>query len=253
MTSRQHRLGSAARLIAAVAVLVGGLVHLQLYFDGYRNLPDANLGRSFVANGVGSVVVAALLVLRREALVRLAGVGIVAGTLTAFALSRTGDGVFGLRETGLQPAPQAIVALIAELLAGGLLIASFLPTLGGGALLPRRVGMIVAGAVVVGAAVAGGLWSHSGSAPTPAAPSPGNVVIAGFAFDADVTTVVVGSTITWTNSDAFAHSVVAGDGSFKSDRLATGVAFSQTFDAPGTYAYICGIHPSMTGSVVVTG
>ena len=49
--------GTAVRLLAAVAVLVGGLVHFQLYFRGYRSLPDANLGRSFLLNGAASVAV----------------------------------------------------------------------------------------------------------------------------------------------------------------------------------------------------
>ena len=29
--------------------------------------------------------------------------------------------------------------------------------------------------------------------------------------------------------------------------------FSHTFDTPGTYTYICSIHPFMHGTVVVTG
>ena len=43
---------------AAVALLVGGWVHLKLYLDGYKDYPDHNLGRSFMANVVASVVVA---------------------------------------------------------------------------------------------------------------------------------------------------------------------------------------------------
>ena len=43
-STRNESLGTAARLLAAAAILVGGLVHLQLYFDGYRSLPDPNLG-----------------------------------------------------------------------------------------------------------------------------------------------------------------------------------------------------------------
>jgi plastocyanin len=34
--------------------------------------------------------------------------------------------------------------------------------------------------------------------------------------------------------------------------LANGASFSHTFTAPGTYAFHCNIHPSMTGSVTVT-
>ncbi|RPI09295.1 MAG: hypothetical protein EHM63_04945, partial [Actinobacteria bacterium] len=53
------------RYLGAVLLLIGGLVHLQLYFDGYRDFPNENLGRSFLLNAVASVVVASLLFLRR--------------------------------------------------------------------------------------------------------------------------------------------------------------------------------------------
>ena len=36
-----------------------------------------------------------------------------------------------------------------------------------------------------------------------------------------------------------------------STTTAGGATFSFTFDTPGTYAYHCGIHPSMTGEVIV--
>ncbi len=72
-----------------------------------------------------------------------------------------------------------------------------------------------------------------------------------FAFDPDPITVTPGQGVTWTNADPFAHSVKADDGSFDSGSLAQGAAFTTSFSAPGTYAYICGIHNSMTGTVVV--
>jgi plastocyanin len=253
MTTTHDQLGTGARLCAAAALLVGGLVHLQLYFDGYRNLPDANLGRSFVLNGVASIVVAAALVWRRDAIVRLAGIAVVGGTLVAFALSRTGDGVFGLRETGLEPSPQALIALAAEVLAFVTLAATFLPAVGSGAPVPRRIALATSGVFVAGAIVLTTMWAQADHTPVAAASAPGAVVIADFAFADQATTVTAGSTVTWTNTDAFAHSVIGADGSFTSEPLATGDAFAHTFDAPGTFAYICGIHPSMTGSVVVTG
>ena len=49
------------------------------------------------------------------------------------------------------------------------------------------------------------------------------------------------------------HAVAAEDVSFRSDDLATGDRFTFAFDAPGTYAYLCGIHPSMRGDIIVTG
>jgi hypothetical protein len=71
---------SAIRGAAAVALLVGGLVHTQLYFVGYRTFPDADPGRSFIANAAISGILAAVLVLRSEWQVRGAGIVVAVGT-----------------------------------------------------------------------------------------------------------------------------------------------------------------------------
>ena len=260
-STRNESVGTAARLLAAAAILVGGLVHLQLYFDGYRSLPDPNLGRSFIANSVVSVIVAAALAWRRDAIVRLAGIGLALATLVFFALSRTGSGVLGLRETGLEPSPQALIALIAEVVAVVLLTASFLPALGAGGALPRGGRLLVAGGFAVIAVVLGVMWANTDRSPTVASAdsSPeaggaaGDVTIVDFAFQAPEISVAVGTTVKWTNADSAGHSLLASDRSFKSERLAAGESFTFTFDAPGTFTYNCGIHPSMAGTVVVAG
>jgi plastocyanin len=77
------------------------------------------------------------------------------------------------------------------------------------------------------------------------------VTIQDFAFSPETVTVKVGSAITWTNGDGFAHSVKSADGSFVSQDLQQGQSFTATFSTPGSYAYVCGIHNSMTGTVVV--
>ncbi len=118
MTARP-RLGvdAAGRAVAGVAVLVGGWIHLRLYEDGYRDIPDIRLGRSFLVNVVASGAVVALLATWRSRWALLATVAVTLGTLAAFARSRVGSGVFGLAERGLQPSPDALVALVAELTA----------------------------------------------------------------------------------------------------------------------------------------
>ncbi|MCC6315432.1 MAG: cupredoxin family copper-binding protein [Thermomicrobiales bacterium] len=73
-----------------------------------------------------------------------------------------------------------------------------------------------------------------------------------FAFEPAQMQVAAGTTVTWTNDGQAAHTVTADDGSFDSGRLDPGEAFSQRFDRPGTYAYHCGFHASMHGTVVVT-
>ena len=77
------------------------------------------------------------------------------------------------------------------------------------------------------------------------------VRIADFNFSPATLEVEAGTTVTFTNEDGFAHTATAKDKSFDSGNLEQDATFEHTFDAPGTYAYVCGIHNSMTGSVVV--
>jgi plastocyanin len=86
---------------------------------------------------------------------------------------------------------------------------------------------------------------------TTAAPSNQEITISGFKFDPASVTVAIGTTVTWTNQDSSNHTVVADDGSWKSDSLAKGASFSYTFDKAGTYTYICSVHPAMTGTIIV--
>jgi plastocyanin len=124
------------------------------------------------------------------------------------------------------------------------------------------IAVIVAAAVTAGVAafaLGRGVASDSGqtttvAATTTLAPQAGAatmVTIKDFAFSPGTVTVKVGSAITWTNGDGTAHSVKSGDGSFVSQDLQQGQSFSATFAAPGTFAYVCGIHSFMTGTVVV--
>jgi len=66
-------------------------------------------------------------------------------------------------------------------------------------------------------------------------------------------TIVVGTTVRWTNYGEQAHDVVANDGSFRSGNLITSSSFSHTFTTPGRYSYYCTPHISdlMMGIIVV--
>jgi plastocyanin len=80
----------------------------------------------------------------------------------------------------------------------------------------------------------------------------GNVVsIANFKFQPATIKISVGTVVKWTNTDSIGHSVAADDGSFKSAKLESGAPYSHTFATAGTFAYHCGIHPSMQGTVTV--
>lgn len=94
--------------------------------------------------------------------------------------------------------------------------------------------------------------SRTGAA---AAPVTGNAVaIKNFAFSPATLKVRAGTTVTWTNQDTDAHTVTsAGSGGpLHSAALATHATYSHTFAKPGTYAYLCTIHPFMTATVEVT-
>jgi plastocyanin len=81
------------------------------------------------------------------------------------------------------------------------------------------------------------------------APDRAAVAIADFAFTPSTIRVGAGGTVTWTNRDSDRHSIVIGGA--ESDRLTTGGTYRRTFATPGTFAYVCGIHGSMRGTVVV--
>lgn len=86
----------------------------------------------------------------------------------------------------------------------------------------------------------------------PAATADLTITIADFAFSG-VTEVAVGSTVTITNTDSSPHTWSSDDGAFDSGAIGPGEAFEFTFTQAGTFAYHCNFHPSMTGSITVTG
>src|SRR5262249_6162638 len=145
------RVGSAVRsgplfrlfgVATAALVATGGYVHFCLYRHGYRTIPKIGVG--FLLQVAASVVVTVALVLGPRRLARVAHItdriaaalttgaaaALAAGTLLAFALTRTPDGLFKFQERGLDPAPQALIALVAEVgvlvALGGWLVAAHL-------------------------------------------------------------------------------------------------------------------------------
>jgi hypothetical protein len=108
-------------VVAAVAVAVGGYLHLQIWSGGYRFAPVKEM---FLLNVGLSGAVAAALLLHPRKLTAAAGLALSAGSLAAFALSR-GPGLPSLHgtftEMGLAPlnvrflgGPAAVTLLAAE-------------------------------------------------------------------------------------------------------------------------------------------
>ena len=78
------------------------------------------------------------------------------------------------------------------------------------------------------------------------------VEIADLAFDPGTLTVAVGTTVTWVSADPnIPHTSSSDDEIWSSGTLNEGDEFPFTFDEPGTFAYFCEVHPTMTGTIVV--
>jgi hypothetical protein len=103
-------LGVRAAIGASVAV--SGFVHAYLYADGYRDIPT--VGTAFLLQGSVFCALAVLILAGGPAWLRLVAAAGAAASLVAFALSRT-VGLAGFTETGWQPAPYAMVSVIAEI------------------------------------------------------------------------------------------------------------------------------------------
>ena len=94
--------------------------------------------------------------------------------------------------------------------------------------------------------------------PTSATPSaattrPGAGIVAvqivDFAFVPADLTVAVGTTVAWTNTGV-EHTTTSSDDVWGSEVLARGDTFRYTFTRPGTYPYICGLHPDMQATII---
>jgi plastocyanin len=87
-----------------------------------------------------------------------------------------------------------------------------------------------------------------------AAAGSAEISIENFTFTPPALTVAPGTMVTWVNNDEEPHNVVnVGQATrvFRSGGLDGGDKYAFVFDKPGTYEYICSVHPQMHGSVVV--
>ncbi len=84
------------------------------------------------------------------------------------------------------------------------------------------------------------------------APGPNEVWIQGYTFVPQKLTVKAGTTVTWTNKDTDPHDVTSDPpGLFTELVPGPGGTFSYMFSTPGTYNYVCTIHPGMAGTIIV--
>jgi plastocyanin len=78
-----------------------------------------------------------------------------------------------------------------------------------------------------------------------------NIRATGFA--PKTVTIAGGDTVQWKNVDTVNHQVVANNGSFASNTIGPNRTYSKRFDIPGTYGYRDALHPTLRGTVKVTG
>jgi len=81
--------------------------------------------------------------------------------------------------------------------------------------------------------------------------SANKVSIKNFAFDPANITIKAGSIVRWVNGDTVPHRIQFEDKHISAFILAPSNSWSQKFNEPGVYPYICLIHPEMHGTVIV--
>jgi plastocyanin len=109
--------------------------------------------------------------------------------------------------------------------------------------------LALAGCSTLATGGSGASGGAAGGSSTGGAAKTATVEMKEFLFQPASVEIAVGGTVTWTNADPATHTV-KGQG-WGSGDLAQGATFSNTFATAGTFAYSCGIHPSMTGEVIV--
>jgi plastocyanin len=87
----------------------------------------------------------------------------------------------------------------------------------------------------------------------PSASNTNAVTIKNYAFVPKSITVKVGTTVTWTNKDGFAHAIEdSATGQSGASNIDPNASYSHTYTKVGVYPYVCAIHATMHGTVTVT-
>src|ERR1700722_14976721 len=95
--------------VAGAALLVwSGVLHLQLWFDGYRDI--SVIGPLFLIQAITSIVLALALVVFRRLVLLAAGAVLLAATAVGLLLS-AGPGLFGYQESLAVPYAETSLAV----------------------------------------------------------------------------------------------------------------------------------------------
>jgi len=101
------------------------------------------------------------------------------------------------------------------------------------------------------AALGAGMLLTAASGSAAVAEEPNTVVMKNFDFSPMMLTVKAGTTVSWKNLDGEPHTIVSVEGAFRSSALDQNDTFAFKFDKPGTYRYVCSIHPRMMAAIIV--
>jgi hypothetical protein len=116
----------AARWAVTVLVVVGaalmvwsGVIHLQLWSDGYRTI--SVIGPLFLIQGIGGIALAVAIAVFRRVVLMAAGAVMMAATAAGLLLS-AGIGLFGFQES--LAVPYAMSSLVVEFAGAAVLAAA---------------------------------------------------------------------------------------------------------------------------------
>jgi len=79
------------------------------------------------------------------------------------------------------------------------------------------------------------------------------IKIDNFVFTPASVTIKAGGTVRWVNHDDIPHSVLMVATKLRSKVMDTDETFEHKFETPGSFDYVCGLHPHMKGRLIVTG
>jgi plastocyanin len=84
-----------------------------------------------------------------------------------------------------------------------------------------------------------------------AAPTVHTIMIDGMRFIPQTVEVKRGDTVVWRNKDPFPHTATASGGGPASPPIAAGASWTYKATKRGSYPYLCSLHTTMTGLLVV--
>lgn len=106
-------IGILVRFGLAASLAISAASHAYLYVHGYQHIPTIGIG--FLVQASVSSAIALLILVGGPGWLRWAAATVAAGSLVAFALSRT-VGLSGFSERGWDPSPYAAISVGAEVL-----------------------------------------------------------------------------------------------------------------------------------------